>query len=63
MFENADWKGNIKVVSASSSTCRFSDWKYEMGLKTDGPQNEPEYYYSHYSAEMPINDQKIFILE
>ena len=61
MFENADWKGNIKVVSASSSTCRFSDWKYEMGLKTDGPQNEPEYYYSHYSAEMPTKRPKRFL--
>ena len=61
MFENADWKGNIKVISASSSTCRFSDWKYEMGLKTDGPQNEPEYYYSHYSAEMPAKRPKRFL--
>ena len=61
MFENADWKGNIKIVSASSSTCRFSDWKYEMGLKTDGPQNEPEYYYTHYPAELPAKKPKRFL--
>ena len=61
MFENADWKGNIKVVSASSSTCRFSDWTYDMGLKTDGPQNEPAHYYSHYSAEMPGKLPKRFL--
>ena len=60
MFENADWKGNIKVISASSSTCRFSDWKYEMGLKTDGPQNEPEYYYSHYPESLPAKRPKDF---
>ena len=61
MFENADWKGNIKVISASSSTCRFSDWKYEMGLKTDGPQNEPEYYYSHYPESLPAKRPKRFL--
>ncbi len=61
MFENADWKGNIKVVSASSSTCRFSNWEYEMGLKTDGPQNEPEYYYSHYSALLPSKQPRRFL--
>ena len=61
MFENANWKGDIEIISASSSTCRFSEWTYDMGLKTDGPQNEPEYYYSHYSAEMPTKNPKRFL--
>ena len=61
MFENAKWKGNIEIVSASSSTCRFSNWTYDMGLKTDGPQNEPSYYYTHYTQELKNKTPKRFL--
>ena len=60
MFENADWKGNIKVISASSSTCRFSDWKYEMGLKTDGLKTNLNIITVIIQQKCLLNDQKDF---